>query len=158
MGITWGSTDLAQRTATPDYAAPCDGDTDEPDTSGPRELTESEQREIDALVAEKVMGWTKTYPDIAWCWTTPAGKRTVSGYACYGCFRPSTDIAAAWEVAEKVVERPRNLAEGERVLQFARWWRDTPLWDMHASEAAHAICLAALKACGVDTAAIAGGR
>ncbi len=62
-------------------------------------------RKIDALVAEKVMGWKREVQD-----------RTIVGYRDGGgkfhiisglqgvsnCWNPSTDIAAAWEVVEKM--------------------------------------------------------
>ena len=62
-------------------------------------------RELDALVAEKVMGWrsTKGWED---CWATGAGPyywpgdgRMPVGHAAF-----STDIAPAWKVMEKMVE------------------------------------------------------
>lgn len=116
-------------------------------------------RELDALVATKVMGWTlrRFWPvsDLrddrskpCESWTAPGGtyERQLPAY--------STDIAAAWEVVEKfeVVE----LIKGE---EFARcrirvgkghpayekgndWVTD----ESDTSAIPHAICLAALKA------------
>ena len=57
-------------------------------------------REMDALIAEKVMGWIlhphKTH------WMIYEGDQTKTmrpKYRNYGDFFPSTNIAAAWEVA-----------------------------------------------------------
>jgi len=63
-------------------------------------------RELDAAVAEKVMGWTSIKP-------TPVIGQTcqLSGYppgieAPCRVWYYSTDIAAAWEVVEKMRESP----------------------------------------------------
>lgn len=58
-------------------------------------------RELDVLVAEKVMGYhgeeEETFsPSTAWVW------RDRQGFKIHGGFKPSTDIAAAWQVAEKL--------------------------------------------------------
>ena len=59
-------------------------------------------RELDALVAEKVMGW-QWYDGHGTAgpsyWETQGGE-----FAHFGEFEPSTDIAAAWEVVEKMAE------------------------------------------------------
>lgn len=68
--------------------------------------------EIDALVAERVMGWTfGCTPDPEGDWASwneprpddPTRQREVK---CAG-WSPSTDIAAAWEVVEKM--RPTHV-------------------------------------------------
>jgi len=71
-------------------------------------------RELDALVAEKLMGWRKkTFPGggggfTAWVDENERVMKLISNSTmsetCYRCdyFRPSTDIAAAWEVLEKI--------------------------------------------------------
>ena len=55
--------------------------------------------DLDALVAEKVLGWIPSEEAIAPCWDTPAGLRTWEPTS-FGSFQPSVDIAAAFEVAE----------------------------------------------------------
>jgi len=82
-------------------------------------------RELDVPVAEKVMGWRKkTFPGggggfTAWVDENEKVMKLISNSTmsetCYRCdyFRPSTDIAAAWEVWEH--NRPRN-------------WRFTLTW------------------------------
>lgn len=111
-------------------------------------------RELDALVAEKVMGWARLQPgndEIGW--KTGPGALDLSGLPEF-----STDIAAAWEVVEEI--RRRGLAPEIALLAYGKaWgvgfksWRSnttlTPANFVHAS-APHAICLAALKAVGVE--------
>jgi len=68
-------------------------------------------REIDALVAEKVMGW-RVIGDApnAMTWVDEADKSFPGGKiytwfaTSYPSFRPSTDIAAAWMVLLKLEE------------------------------------------------------
>jgi hypothetical protein len=65
--------------------------------------------ELDRLVAEKVMGWRL---DEGLYWLDSAGKRTgwvhATGHDVYGGYRdwrPSTDIAAAWQLLEGIDAR-----------------------------------------------------
>lgn len=108
-------------------------------------------RELDALVAEKVMGWS--LDGYFWyCGDKPT--RYKSGLF-EDEFSPSTDIAAAWEVVEKL-----NLISWNRVLAktsdgrwctavFSEMDQDHCCeYDTIAESAPHAICLAALKAVG----------
>lgn len=55
--------------------------------------------DIDALVAERVMGWTRSTRPGDYPWKLPNGKQSI--------ITPdySTDIAAAWQVVEKLAER-----------------------------------------------------
>jgi len=126
------------------------------------------EREIDALVAEKVMGWTleryedgrpaKTPADYAdaanndgWSWHGQPGDSEAYTW------KPSTDIAAAWQVVEKM------RAEGWSVQLRSNVY--DPFWDCDAVrgyastgikhsgtaiEPARAICLAALRAKGIE--------
>lgn len=111
-------------------------------------------RELDILVAEKVMGWRLLcyesgvfayepgqYDDAmkndGWAWNGDKENREAHE------FNPSTDIACAWEVFEK-------LSQLSSVFKS-----DTPFWccwwgDVYETglTAPHAICLAALKAVG----------
>ena len=80
-------------------------------------------RELDALVAEKVMGW---YPNATWS--------------------PSTDIASAWQVINILIslrKRPRLMfvAENEWKVYF-----DIGDAEAYGSIASLAICRAALLA------------
>lgn len=107
-------------------------------------------RELDALVAEKVMGWTfRTFPE----GVCPNVKHWYCGEQ-YVLMKPfSTDIAAAWRVVEKLVSDGRVFivkGDGLRDGDFNPKW--TVLCDNHprtdAATAPLAICLAALQAVG----------
>lgn len=94
-------------------------------------------RDLDALVAERVMGWE------APTWHHPEGWGTSDSSIPHF----STDISAAWEVVEKM--RPdwtldfRATCEG----YFASFDNMSQTFEHFSREsAAHAICLAALKA------------
>lgn len=110
-------------------------------------------RELDALVAVKVFGWSEErkadYPPnseraAANCWHRPL--------IAAPCSLPhfSTDISAAWLVVEKL------LADGKQVEvngyndegdpDVDPWVVLINLTVSHAKTAPHAICLAALKA------------
>lgn len=110
--------------------------------------------ELDALIAEKVMG-----PDFACdncgellgcgCLITEIG----SGLPPY-----STDISAAWEVVDKMIENPEPQRHGiVRIEVNIEQYRYQAWFGPHhknticlADTAPHAICLAALKAKGVS--------
>lgn len=107
--------------------------------------------ELDCMVAEKVMGWTKIK-----CQVGPLG--TGYGYETYcwsgnntliNIWNPSGNIAHAWEVVERVTDptlpRVGNFPPSTR---FMAWWRRTDLWAESSTDAAYAICLAALMAVG----------
>ena len=127
-------------------------------------------RELDALVAEKVMGWHRVHDGLNERWAD------VNGYGAYvnrgdgtpppGMFwSPSTDIAAAWQVVEHMRLRWDH---GNSTTDF--WtikdcgpsgWRveiefcpdhDAPIviYAETPPTAPLAICLAALKAVGVE--------
>lgn len=114
-------------------------------------------RELDALVAEKVMGWRVVRePQDDGYGGPPLPKPFLwaIGDGTPAVFRegqepqpwsPSRDIAAAWEVVEKV-------SGSYFILDF-----DSGYWSaefspsgmgMRGTTAPHAICLAALKAVG----------
>lgn len=109
-------------------------------------------RELDALVAEKVMGWRieryMTNPPKPTGMGMPPDSTTIAEIPAY-----STDIAAAWEVVEKMraqgfdnqfswrADRP-----GHRSRPFACFGRNG---SAEADTLQKAICLAALKAVGV---------
>jgi hypothetical protein len=99
-------------------------------------------RELDALVAEKVLGWpaardAKAIGEAGY-WTA-GDERFIHGLPAF-----STDIAAAWEVVEKLIasdEWPEFSLEYEATLKWS-------VGDCYGATAPHAICLAALKAMG----------
>lgn len=101
-------------------------------------------RERDALVAEKVMGWN----------------------VYQASWSPTTDIAAAWEVVEKMDAEHRTLRVSRHPVMgweceiFPPYpWREhtnegvrvhSTSYSASADTAPEAICLAALRARGVD--------
>lgn len=120
-------------------------------------------RELDALVAEKVMGLARIETlnsDGTWnapLWALPTGgvMRELPRY--------STDIAAAWEVVNRVRNTVGwNFAVIEDSAYEIGWWvagwfdfREGPYEhekSARGESAPHAICLAALKAVGVELA------
>lgn len=112
-------------------------------------------RELDALVAEKVMGWKLLGVNgIDGCFAIVDGNSTSFALPKY-----STDIAAAKEVADKVglvfKQYENGWAAGE-AGHMAKADGAIPQWiEMHpilrcAKTAPHAICLAALKTVGIE--------
>lgn len=114
--------------------------------------------ELDALVAEKVMGWTlltKAHGKLMgevdkdgvlrmWC-DGPAIKRNVLDWS------PSREIAAAWEVVEKLRLDPRHRALSVIPTTFGYQVVSQLGHQADAETAPLAICraaLAALKAVG----------
>ena len=120
--------------------------------------------ELDALVAEKVMGWhiqqLSSYSFAAWFdsdnsqtgWTEEPDDYDSLRYFI-GVWHPSTNIEAAWEVVERVKDWRITLSGGE--YEGDGWsvgvTNNTDTYYGLADTAPLAICLAALKACGVDT-------
>lgn len=109
-------------------------------------------RELDALVAEKVMGWTPYQEDIPDPFTEGTYTSWDDDKGRSHMIPPnySTDIAAAMEMEAKI-----NLLTGKMLakLRPGEWCimqqRDGTLYFEHHGESpAHAICLAALKAVG----------
>lgn len=105
-------------------------------------------RELDALVAEKVMGWKRSLTGF---WFPPDlhPNANIIGHEIP---HYSTDTGAAWEVVEKFPHFYlfRWIAGGPMPGQWECRFSDTDdgtkiVW---ADTAPHAICLAALKAVG----------
>ena len=135
--------------------------------------------ELDALVAEKVMGWKRLEPDthhkFGFYGSDPQrnpegtifigtqeeyGRLSVGGsWLLTNQWSPSTSIADAWEVVEKM-QSMNNQRDIHIECLLDKWsvsmchferdgesmeWGD---WTIDANTAPHAICLAALKAVG----------
>lgn len=131
-------------------------------------------RELDALVAEKVMGWKppddietlrffdERYRNSAfnpvsqnefWLGFNEDGSRCLMRLPYY-----STDIAAAWEILEHFRLQDKGLLieadkRGYTVTNandfMLRGWDAGQVFEINAATAPLAICLAALKAVGV---------
>lgn len=115
-------------------------------------------RELDALVAKRIMGWNVGgYMNMQWVCND--GKDTgwyLTEFGSQECnpFSPSTDIAAAWEVVDKLGERFSFYfhTRGRMTDISVIHWPDNLKggFDVSGETAPHAICLAALKAVGVE--------
>ena len=129
-------------------------------------LTELASQTLDALVAEKVMGWTWYKPPahlhLLSYWTDGVERQdaqsvTLPHECTKGTWSPSSSIAAAWEVVEKFSDPEHG--------SFVDLWRRSDGWHCEIRSdtgngfsaesgltAPLAICLAALKAIGVTDA------
>lgn len=120
-------------------------------------------RELDAIIAEKIMGWGPIDIDLN---GNPVGINPLypNKYKCHIIPKYSTSIAAAWEIIEKlktmvlsievsIYTKPRtsqitsieetcqcNIFEFKKEFE---WW--TPQFGVIGTTPAHAICLAALR-------------
>jgi hypothetical protein len=121
--------------------------------------------ELDALVAEKVMGWKQSAVNGIY-WVDQEGKVRARRRSLMfeKMWAPSSDIAAAWEVVEKLSDRfmfsldqvHKNTKDGKpRPAQWAAGFLSlnpsdgAAYWSERSETAPLAICRAALKA--VDT-------
>lgn len=105
------------------------------------------ERELDRAIAEKVFGCDPLNArhglhadgDIEYSWGYPLGHDVAPPY--------STDIAAAWRVVDEMTRIPRTETEAIRMwnTRFGYWWDSAKLWACTASEAAHEICVAAVR-------------
>lgn len=138
-------------------------------------------RELDALIAEKVMGWKRlTYAqnfykrdpdshkyhddyrltmwwhsDILNQYGTFEEMALAEDSDCFSCqqvdpaFSPSTDMADAWEVVSRLKDKHEFF---ELWSHSGKWWCGFGVKGKASvneiETAAHAICLAALKAVG----------
>lgn len=127
-------------------------------------------RELDALVAERVMGW-QLVPAVngiesPWWWDANGPVHSMDKSDWRGGWYPSTNIAAAWEVVERMGADGWD-AELDQFHNFMHIWdacfrkldnRDQGQWlelrTGRADAAPLAICRAALKA----VASAAGGE
>lgn len=98
-------------------------------------------RELDALVAEKVMGWSSAKIESADFYTDEAGatRHDIPSY--------SADFNAAGEVVDKV-NREFRLSNKRNEGGWWAYFNDESYFASKGDTAPHAICLAALKAVG----------
>ena len=119
-------------------------------------------RELDALVAEKVMGWTDIWTDGDYFMAYPPHEQRIMqkmgvGYAeRYPIPNYSSEISAAWEVVEKMRQEGLTVTITTPPTGWKNW--DVRGWDdnnndnrfiARADTAPRAICIAALHAKGV---------
>lgn len=108
-------------------------------------------RDLDALVAEKVMGWkNKNYTDYV-AFEDETGRTRFISYAdgspCLAAFLPSERIADAWMVVEKFIVWDVG-TDGCLYLCKIKTHPNKKGHIASADTAPEAICLAALKAVG----------
>lgn len=119
-------------------------------------------RELDALVAEKVMGywlaeggsWFGPHPSMPGerCHASCAGSNRIMGPDCWGVDglpKFSDRMEAAWEVVEKLDEKWSRFNLGHTSGVGWEAWTDS-FSRAEAATAPLAIVLAALKAVGVE--------
>lgn len=116
-------------------------------------------REIDRLVATKVMGW-KIYADSAGYKFWSINENDISRIICsVTSFEPTKDIADAWQVVEKLRERKIFSLydawdeDDNKIFCAVFEYNDTyhvVEYKEYAETAPLAICLAALKSVGVE--------
>lgn len=102
-------------------------------------------KELDALIAEKVMGWKedKYRGIIGW----------LDGHVFRSSFNPSINIADAWHVVEKIQEKfwIKLVGYGEGfICTLTGKGNNTLKTAVDETTAPLAICLAALEAVGYD--------
>jgi hypothetical protein len=111
--------------------------------------------ELDALVAEKVMGWTIDKLHGFTVVINPEMKKNdwiafLNGFSPYPAY--STDIAAAWSVVKKFdylyLFRSPEINDG--MYECKLTMADERKYYALSESAPHAICLAALRAVGVE--------
>ena len=107
--------------------------------------------EIDKLVAEKIMGWTLPEETITYWsnWRDANGNELRSVKA----WQPTSDIAQAWQVIEKLSQGGNDFDTWKRfsdILEKHAAIHYCSLWGFSSSEASRIICMAALRALGVE--------
>jgi hypothetical protein len=126
-------------------------------------------RELDRLVAEKVMGWTDLWEGEGYVMAYPPNEQAMGIDGERAPVPPySTDIAAAWQVVERMTDRDRAdrcTFEMHRAtdwddpawgydVRFGRWGdpthqRERKVWARTAPLAISLAALKALDACGM---------
>lgn len=113
-------------------------------------------RELDALIAEKVMEW-EIHPHQTHYINRNDGD---TRFIICGEFMPSTDIGAAWQVVEKMAELCKHgpyepefievICYGDKTAYCGKIWAhhdgDIPIIDASGNTVPLAVCRAALLA------------
>lgn len=107
--------------------------------------------DMDRMVAEKVMGWSDYMCADAYLMSDTRIRNTHPSCANEAAFNPSTNIAHAWEVVERVTrvcgaKCPYNGMPIATV--FSDLFQRRDMWAENASDAAFHICRFALMAVG----------
>ena len=112
-------------------------------------------RELDALIAEKVMGWKATHKDERHLWFNEGKPSPPTRFCAEEDFgdnpfwwSPSRSIADAWLVVEKLGKR-FDVSRCRAYQEIEAWFWEASFHngpDAQAATVPLAICLAALKA------------
>ena len=107
-----------------------------------------EEREIDARVAEKVMGLDVERDGV----TRDLRIDHVIRGTNLRVLPYTTDLNAAWQVVERITQPPTKRDEPYHSAgpRFAIWFKTADLWASTGAETAEMICKAALKCVGVE--------
>lgn len=124
---------------------------------------EMSPRERDILVATRVMGLPEPMESpFNGKWIHHVARETYPGSGVFKEDRDrqselrsyTTDISAAWEVVEKMQQKYTYSLSHETHWDFYQAWLENPVGDEFANANAptmpEAVCLAALRALGVD--------
>jgi hypothetical protein len=109
-------------------------------------------RELDRVIAGKVMGWEKEIAiqtgGARIIYFKDGDKIRTIEPTSYGSFQPSTDIAASWDVVNKIIEDAGKDIEIKTVFcrDFnVKIFNDGECWaDVTCNSVSQAICRAAL--------------
>lgn len=105
-------------------------------------------RELDALVARKVMGWMQSWSPSGKCeaWFERQDDGSMRGKHDIG-WNPSKSISAAWEVVEKITKKAEEEGGGPIVelTHDGDWHAKIGKLRAMARTAPEAICKAALQ-------------
>ena len=109
-------------------------------------------RELDALMAEKVMGWARG--DYCWMDTSGVPGYQVTDYTPNGSstgpeWNPSIDIAMAMEVVEKVKGRRITIQWSSDVSEWCVTLDEAPTRYAHDEKLPRTICCAVRQAKGI---------
>ena len=116
-------------------------------------------REMDALIAERIMGWTLHPNKTHWGKPHPGMDNFSPSFEWrqVGDFEPSTDISAAWEVVDRIVKLPATVnvqtsnAAGGSICYVQKYPSDLNCIIFEAAPTATlAICRAAMLAISED--------
>ncbi len=109
-------------------------------------------KQLDALIAERIMGLLvrpahdmEFTSEREWAYEGNFVITSPEGYSPSLCPSFSTDIAAAWQVIEKLTDYDPQLTQWGYEDGSVGWMCDFEGTEAHAPTVALAICLAALK-------------
>lgn len=115
-----------------------------------------DNQQVNALIAEKIMGWEQR--NYLGLWISDNGTLWITNdlrpRTPHKTFHPSTDISVAWEVVTALTERgvQVEIQNFDEVIDVGHWYVAVNGFFANADTVPLAICLAALGAVGVDVA------